>query len=82
MAIDALGIELPFPALAVETTKDPLVAASCFWAFLGNKSPDSDKYIFPHVQVESQGQLSGRDSSSMWNESHCNWSGMSPSCSL
>jgi hypothetical protein len=32
MAIDALGIELPFPALAVETTKDPLVAASCYWA--------------------------------------------------
>ncbi len=27
-----LGIEMPFPALAVETTKDPLVAASCFWA--------------------------------------------------
>jgi hypothetical protein len=30
MAIDALGIELPFPAPAVETTKDPLVAAFCF----------------------------------------------------
>jgi uncharacterized membrane protein YesL len=32
MAIDVLGIELPFPAPAVETTKDPLVAAFCFWA--------------------------------------------------
>jgi hypothetical protein len=59
MAIDALGIELPFPALAVETTKDPLNAASCFWAVLGNKSPASDKYIFPRAQVESQGRLSG-----------------------
>jgi hypothetical protein len=32
MAIDALEIELPFPALVVEKTKDPLVAAFCFWA--------------------------------------------------
>jgi hypothetical protein len=31
-AIDALGIELPFLALAVETTKTTLVAAVCFWA--------------------------------------------------
>jgi len=31
MAIDAIGIELPFPALAVEKTKDRLVAAFCFW---------------------------------------------------
>jgi hypothetical protein len=32
MTIDALEIELPFPALAIEMTKDPLVAASYFWA--------------------------------------------------
>jgi hypothetical protein len=30
--LNALGIELPFLALAVETTKPTLGAAVCFWA--------------------------------------------------
>jgi hypothetical protein len=49
MAIDALGIELPFPALAVKDKR----YFSCGFLFLGNKSPANDKYIFPRVQVDS-----------------------------